>query len=128
MVTDCALFTLTHMGGISSQKEAGAAHDQSARAQSHTDRGAASCCEAAAAAATPSSVRSVEATVDHCNEWKCAEGHVVLTRGKKDSHDENSEGEEKEEDAEVCRKEALKILCNVIYNSPKAQERASTLR
>uniref|UniRef100_A0A3B4F2X2 Synembryn n=1 Tax=Pundamilia nyererei TaxID=303518 RepID=A0A3B4F2X2_9CICH len=33
-----------------------------------------------------------------------------------------------EEDGEVCRKEALKVLCNVIYNSPRAQERASALR
>ncbi|XP_042361608.1 synembryn-A-like [Plectropomus leopardus] len=41
---------------------------------------------------------------------------------------ENSEEEEKEEDGEACKKEAIKILCNVIYNSPRAQERASKLR
>ncbi|XP_027140816.1 synembryn-A [Larimichthys crocea] len=45
-----------------------------------------------------------------------------------DTREENSEEEEKEEDVEVCRKEAMKVLCNVIYNSSKAQERASTLR
>ncbi|XP_039463799.1 synembryn-A-like [Oreochromis aureus] len=41
---------------------------------------------------------------------------------------DNIEELEKEEDGEVCRKEALKVLCNVIYNSPRAQERASALR
>lgn len=133
MVTDCALFTLAHLGGISSlkacpQQEVGAAQDQSARTHSHIHRGAVSDCEEAAAAATPSSISSVVATVDHCYERKGAGGHVVLTRGKKDPHDENSEEEEKEEDGEVCKKEALKVLCNVIYNSPRAQERASALR
>ncbi|XP_008288428.1 synembryn-A-like [Stegastes partitus] len=39
-----------------------------------------------------------------------------------------SEEEDGEEDGEVCRKEALKVLCNVVYNSPQAQERASALR
>uniref|UniRef100_A0A3Q0SCY5 Synembryn n=1 Tax=Amphilophus citrinellus TaxID=61819 RepID=A0A3Q0SCY5_AMPCI len=39
-----------------------------------------------------------------------------------------TEETEKEEDGEVCRKEALKVLCNIIYNSPQAQERASALR
>ncbi|XP_071761311.1 chaperone Ric-8A [Centroberyx gerrardi] len=42
--------------------------------------------------------------------------------------EEKTEEEEKEEDGEVCRKEAMKALCNVIYNSQRAQERASTLR
>uniref|UniRef100_A0A3Q1GSU2 Synembryn n=1 Tax=Acanthochromis polyacanthus TaxID=80966 RepID=A0A3Q1GSU2_9TELE len=31
-------------------------------------------------------------------------------------------------DGEVSRKEAIKVLCNVVYNSPRAQERASALR
>ncbi|XP_077590163.1 chaperone Ric-8A isoform X2 [Stigmatopora nigra] len=38
------------------------------------------------------------------------------------------EDEELEEDEDACRKEALKALCNVIYNSRKAQERVSNLR
>ncbi|KAM9780452.1 LOW QUALITY PROTEIN: chaperone Ric-8A [Neosynchiropus ocellatus] len=33
-----------------------------------------------------------------------------------------------EEDGDGCRREAIKVLCNVIYNSPQAQERASALR
>ncbi|XP_072225103.1 chaperone Ric-8A-like [Leuresthes tenuis] len=40
----------------------------------------------------------------------------------------DSEEEEKEEDGKVCRKEAMKVLCNIIYNSPWARERASALR
>lgn len=49
----------------------------------------------------------------------------VLTRRKRDARGEK---DEEEDDGEVWRKEALKALCNVIYNSPKAQERASSLR
>ncbi|XP_016302556.1 synembryn-A-like isoform X2 [Sinocyclocheilus anshuiensis] len=53
----------------------------------------------------------------------------LLTRGKRDARREkNEEGEEEYDDGEVWRKEAMKALCNVIYNSPKAQERASILR
>lgn len=53
----------------------------------------------------------------------------VLTRGKRDARGEkDEEGEEGHDDGEVWRKEALKALCNVIYNSPKAQERASALK
>lgn len=51
--------------------------------------------------------------------------HGMLTRGKKDARGEK---DEEGDDGEVWRKEALKTLCNVIYNSPKAQERASSLR
>ncbi|KAM8824091.1 chaperone Ric-8A isoform 2-T3 [Synchiropus picturatus] len=32
------------------------------------------------------------------------------------------------EDGDGCRREAIKVLCNVIYNSPRAQETASALR
>ncbi|KAG5832034.1 hypothetical protein ANANG_G00286820 [Anguilla anguilla] len=60
------------------------------------------------------------------------ESHAVLARGKRDAGKERGEEEEEEEegedDMEVWRKEAMKALCNVIYNSQKAQERASTLR
>nr|XP_055049835.1 synembryn-A [Misgurnus anguillicaudatus] len=50
----------------------------------------------------------------------------LLTRGKKDARGEKDE--EGRDDGELVRKEALKTLCNVVYNSPKAQERASSLR
>ncbi|CAL8305477.1 unnamed protein product [Merluccius merluccius] len=44
------------------------------------------------------------------------------------SHEDRSEGGGEQEDGEVCRKEAMKTLCNVIYNSQTAQDRASALR
>ena len=56
-----------------------------------------------------------------------AGGHL-LARGKKDTREDRSEGGDPQEDGEVCRKEAMKTLCNVIYNSPEAQDRASALR
>uniref|UniRef100_A0A3Q1HSP9 Synembryn n=1 Tax=Anabas testudineus TaxID=64144 RepID=A0A3Q1HSP9_ANATE len=39
---------------------------------------------------------------------------------------QEAEVEDKEEDGELCKKEALKVLCNVIYNSPRA--RLETIR
>ncbi|KAE8283703.1 Synembryn-A Protein Ric-8A [Larimichthys crocea] len=144
MVTDSALLTLVHLGGISllqvcPQQEEEKAKDCPARTHRRAESGYE---EVAVADATPLSVTSVhsftpvevagEATANlsvyHCCKWKGDEGHVMLARGKKDTREENSEEEEKEEDVEVCRKEAMKVLCNVIYNSSKAQERASTLR
>lgn len=143
MVTDYALFTLAHLGGISFlQQGEEAAKELPARTNSQATRGAGSGCEEAADAdAIPSSVSSVFSTpvdvagavtsngsVNHCCEWRGAGSHRVLTRGKKDTREENSEEEENEEDGEVCEKEAMKVLCNIIYNSPRAQERVSTLR
>ena len=55
-------------------------------------------------------------------------GGLLLARGKKDAREDRSEGGAPQEDGEVCRKEAMKTLCNVIYNSPEAQDRASSLR
>ncbi|KAG7334588.1 hypothetical protein KOW79_001184 [Hemibagrus wyckioides] len=57
----------------------------------------------------------------------------MLTRGKRDAREEEEEEEEEQrrewcDDGEVWRKEAMKTLCNVIYNSQRAQERASVLR
>lgn len=123
------------------QQEEKRADNQSSIPHSQIHRTPASGCEEAADAdGTPlsgSSVLSLSAPVEAagasttngsvhpCYKWS---GEVVLARGKKDIREENSEEEEKEEDGEVCRKEAMKVLCNVIYNSAKAQERASALR
>ncbi len=55
----------------------------------------------------------------------------VLERGRRDRRESKMEGEEEEEGGsgeEVQRKEALKVLCNVVYNSTWAQERFSALR
>ncbi|XP_061911813.1 synembryn-A isoform X1 [Entelurus aequoreus] len=60
--------------------------------------------------------------------------HKELERGRKDRRESKMEGndEEEEEDGtsveEMQNKEALKVLCNVVYNSTWAQERFSTLR
>ncbi|XP_039991084.1 synembryn-A isoform X2 [Xiphias gladius] len=58
--------------------------------------------------------------------------HKVLERGRRDRRESKMEGEEEEEDGEsgeeAKRKEAMKVLCNVVYNSTWAQERFSALR
>lgn len=139
MVTDSALLNLAHLGGIRllqtcPQQEERA--DQTARKHSQILSRAASGCEEAADAPplAVSSVVSPSSPVDvacasttndlvhHCYKWT-DDGHVMLAPGKSDSDEE-----EMEEDGDVCRKEAIKVLCNVIYNSPRAQEKASTLR
>ncbi|XP_034049026.1 synembryn-A isoform X2 [Thalassophryne amazonica] len=58
--------------------------------------------------------------------------HKVLERGRKDRRESKLDGEEEEEEGELGeeaqRKEAMKVLCNVVYNSTWAQERFSALR
>ncbi|KAI3365009.1 hypothetical protein L3Q82_001164 [Scortum barcoo] len=60
--------------------------------------------------------------------------HKVLERGRKDRRESKMEGGEEEEEEEgesgeeAQRKEAMKVLCNVVYNSTWAQERFSGLR
>ncbi|KAM9817362.1 chaperone Ric-8A [Neosynchiropus ocellatus] len=56
--------------------------------------------------------------------------HKVLERGRKDRRESKMDDEEEEEEEpgdEAQRKEALKVLCNVVYNSSWAQERFSAL-
>ncbi|XP_053720561.1 synembryn-A isoform X2 [Synchiropus splendidus] len=54
--------------------------------------------------------------------------HKVLERGRKDRRESKMAEEEEEElGEEAQRKEALKVLCNVVYNSSWAQERFSAL-
>ncbi|XP_060951504.1 synembryn-A isoform X2 [Limanda limanda] len=57
--------------------------------------------------------------------------HKVLERGRKDRRESKVEGMEEEEDREsgeeALRKEAMKVLCNVVYNSTWAQQRFSAL-
>ncbi|KAM4715320.1 chaperone Ric-8A-like [Anableps anableps] len=54
----------------------------------------------------------------------------VLERGRRDRRESKmeEEGEEEEHGEEALRKEAMKVLCNVVYNSTWAQERFSALR
>ncbi|CAK6964240.1 synembryn-A [Scomber scombrus] len=54
-----------------------------------------------------------------------------LERGRRDRRESKmigNEEEEEEEGEEAQRKEAMKVLCNVVYNSTWAQERFSALR
>ncbi|XP_074476974.1 chaperone Ric-8A isoform X2 [Sebastes fasciatus] len=57
--------------------------------------------------------------------------HKELERGRKDRRESKMEAEEEEEGSasgeETQRKEAMKVLCNVVYNSTWAQERFSGL-
>ncbi|XP_044186019.1 synembryn-A [Thunnus albacares] len=142
MVTDSALLTLAHLGGIS-LLQACPQQEERAEDQSHSQihRAASGCEEAADADATllaVSSVVSPSCPVVACDaknndlvhQW-CKwtdDGHVMPAHGKRDIQEENIHEEEIEEDGDVCRNEAIKVLCNVIYNSPRAQETASTLR
>lgn len=54
----------------------------------------------------------------------------LLERGRRDRRESKMDAEEEEEDSgeEAQRKEAMKVLCNVVYNSIWAQERFSSLR
>ncbi|XP_054913976.1 synembryn-A isoform X1 [Poeciliopsis prolifica] len=56
----------------------------------------------------------------------------ALERGRRDRRESKMEEEaaveEEEHGEEVLRKEAMKVLCNVVYNSTWAQERFSALR
>lgn len=56
--------------------------------------------------------------------------HRMLARGRKDRRESQKDGEEEDEEEgeEAQRKEAMKVLCNVVYNSTWAQERFSDLR
>ncbi|XP_069566314.1 synembryn-A [Brachyistius frenatus] len=150
LVNDSALLTFAHLGGITLpqgrplQEKTTDAEDESARTHDQIGGGEASSHdEAAVADAQPASVSSAisfsisvgvagaaatNSSPYHSSKPRGDGGQVVLARGKKDNREENSEEEEQEEDGEACRKEAMKVLCNIIYNSPRAQERASALR
>lgn len=119
MVTDSALLTLARLGGIDPLQTCSEQDEGQTEVQLFS-RGAAegwdkdSCSGSGLASGSDRQQRETE-------------GHVELTPGKKDAWDDDSE-EEEEEEGEACRKEAVKVLCNLIYNSLWAQERASTLR
>ncbi|XP_067285817.1 synembryn-A [Pseudorasbora parva] len=55
--------------------------------------------------------------------------YKALTPGKRDSRGSvgGAEEEEEKDDEDETRKEVMKILCNIVYNSAWAQERASEL-
>lgn len=63
---------------------------------------------------------------------QASDRHKVLERGKRDRRvsamDRDEEEEKEQTGGEMERKEAMKVLCNVVYNSTWAQERFSALR
>ncbi|XP_029997851.1 synembryn-A [Sphaeramia orbicularis] len=139
LVTDNALLTFANLGGISISQTYPQQEEERNEDDLETSNGPV--CgiigeEDVLTSVTVSSRSSAEdpgaASGNICLQqsynWREDGGHVVLHRGKKDIREEKSDEEEKEEDGEVCRKEAIKVLCNVIYNSSMAQERASALR
>ncbi|KAI1884795.1 hypothetical protein AGOR_G00230180 [Albula goreensis] len=111
-----------HGGGAESPEHHGAAERDANGAGSHSSADHAETSGSAAA-------NAAEMHAEHCANAR-PDARMVLARGKKDSGREREEEEEEEgqDDREVWRKEAMKTLCNIIYNSQKAQERASSLR
>ncbi|XP_028332639.1 synembryn-A [Gouania willdenowi] len=72
--------------------------------------------------------------VPNCEENVSGLHHMVLEQGRRDRRESRKDGVEEEEveegdpGDEMQRKEAMKVLCNVVYNSSIAQEKFSTLR
>ncbi|XP_015257213.1 PREDICTED: synembryn-A-like, partial [Cyprinodon variegatus] len=136
MVTDSALFTLAHLGGIDllqpCQQQDGMTEAQRDRTQRSDCQGSTDADERCDVSfSDPNKEASGLDTNDcygHRLKQRENEGPLVLAPGKKDAREEESQEERKEDDWDVCRKEAMKVLCNIIYNSPRAQERASALR
>lgn len=133
LVSDSALYTLSQLGGLKLQHTAppqdeGTDEDWSLKTHNHTPEEGGGAASPSASSDAPEQAAAGGGSNETCSSWRGDGAGLVLDRGKKDTREENSEEEEKEEDGEVCRKEALKVLCNVIYNSPRAQERASALR
>ncbi|XP_054616031.1 synembryn-A isoform X2 [Dunckerocampus dactyliophorus] len=114
MATYRALITLAGLGGIRlhlpCQQQQETTADDSGR----------TCCQTTEDA-TP---LVACATGTHSSDQACCNGGNG--GGKKDIWEEKEE--EMDEDEKMCQKEAMKALCNVIYNSPRAQERAAELR
>ncbi|XP_013876444.1 synembryn-A [Austrofundulus limnaeus] len=125
MVTDSALLTLAHLGGIDPLQTCSEQDEGQTEVQSFT-RGEEEGWEKDSCSGS-GLVSGSGSTTGSDRQQGENEGRVELTPGKKDAREEDSE-EEEEEEEEACRKEAVKVLCNLIYNSPWAQERASTLR
>ncbi|XP_007543469.1 synembryn-A-like [Poecilia formosa] len=128
MITDSALLTLTHLGGInlrqhSQQQDKAKIQDQCDRTQIHG-------IEASGCQGAVDSDQRCTVSFSECHSFnrRGNVGNLVLAPGKKDAREDDSEENGKVDDGEVCRKEAMKVLCNIIYNSPQARERASALR
>lgn len=117
LITDSAILTLSCLGGIDTL--AVSHRDGQEKAEAPLDLQS----QGAPGGAEVSGER-----ISH--ELDRTEGiQGVLERGKRDTREEEDEEcADWSDDGEMWRTEALKVLCNVIYNSQRAQERASALR
>ncbi|XP_047656492.1 synembryn-A [Tachysurus fulvidraco] len=142
-ITDSAILTLAYLGGIKppSLSHHGDEEENKEMTEKNVDINDSTPVSSSmdlhftdANSAVPH-VSSVPSHTLHCvsediTEMERSDGICrMLTRGKRDAREEE-EKERKEwcDDGEVWRKEAMKTLCNVIYNSQRAQERASVLK
>ncbi|XP_056144332.1 synembryn-A [Lampris incognitus] len=134
LITDSSILTLAHLGGISSlplHQHRGVEEEKKER-EKEGNGCVGECHHQTHGSAVNSSLGTQHGNagtlgVQHCYDSRSSGGNSVLARGKRDVREERSEEEEKEEDGDLCRKEAMKALCNVIYNSQRAQERAGKL-
>ncbi|GAA6068208.1 synembryn-A, partial [Tachysurus ichikawai] len=142
-ITDSAILTLACLGGIKplSLSHHGDEEENKEMAEKNVDNNVSTPVSSSmdlhftdANSAVPH-LSSAPSHTLHCvsediTEMERSDGNCrMLARGKRDAREE----EEKErnewcDDGEVWRKEAMKTLCNVIYNSQRAQERASVLK
>ncbi|XP_029109734.1 synembryn-A isoform X2 [Scleropages formosus] len=115
LASDTALLTLARLGGLSSPPPS---HDEDA---DEPGRGGP---PAGSDTSSPSQMARSEELCSGSGTER-ADGGAEVARGRALGE---GEAEEEDDDGDACRKEALKALCNVIYSSQRAQERASALR
>ncbi|XP_036416671.1 synembryn-A [Colossoma macropomum] len=142
-ITDAAILTLARLGGISSLPIPG--HEEEEEGEESEQWGLACSTTSSESRATNNSTSGskadsldthgrmreviIETRGERRGSYRADGIHSMLARGKRDARGErDEEGDEWYDDGEVWRKEAMKALCNVIYNSQRAQERASALK
>ncbi|KAF5888254.1 synembryn-A-like isoform X1, partial [Clarias magur] len=136
-ITDSAILTLTRLGGIEAPPFSHPDHAEGKTGGEgeekvddvNTDLHV-HFTDAAGPHVSSASSHTPRCVSNNITETERTDGiHGVLLRGKRDAREEDDEERNEWCDTgEVWRKEAMKTLCNVIYNSQRAQERASALR
>uniref|UniRef100_A0A8B9KLF4 Synembryn n=1 Tax=Astyanax mexicanus TaxID=7994 RepID=A0A8B9KLF4_ASTMX len=131
-ITDSAILTLARLGGISTMPIPG--HEEEDWMEEKDPWGFAcgstSSQSGSKAFSTDTHNQMREVIIETRRRSYRDDGiYSSLVRGKRDARGErDEEGDEWYDDGEVWRKEAMKALCNVIYNSQRAQERAGPLK
>ncbi|XP_072549140.1 chaperone Ric-8A [Salminus brasiliensis] len=132
-ITDSAILTLARLGGISTLPIPGNEEEEGMEEKEQWGSACGSTSSQSKACSTDTRHHMREVIIETRGERRESyrdDGiHSVLARGKRDVRGErDEEGDEWYDDGEVWRKEAMKALCNVIYNSQRAQERANALK